>query len=65
MSISKIDADREIIDHGLHEVHTEVTAVRLEKYVEFAEAVREWATTTTEGIAAATMLRLLEKVDSE
>lgn len=63
MSISMIDADREVIDKGLHEVHTEVTTKRFEKYVEFAEELRDWALTTTEGAAAATILRLLERVD--
>jgi hypothetical protein len=63
MSISKIDADREAIEHGLHEAHPEVTEERFEKYVEFAETLRHWAQTTTEGAASATVLRLLEKVD--
>lgn len=63
MSISMIDADREVIDKGLHEVHTEVTAKRFEKYVEFAEELRDWALTTTEGTAAVVVLHLLKKVD--
>ena len=65
MSDGMIDMDREVIEHGLHEVHTEVTAKRFEKYVSLAETLRHWAQTTTEGAAAATVLRLLEKVDNQ
>lgn len=68
LPLSKIDADKEAINHGLHTLMNslKIVSVRLEKYVEFAIAVRSWAAnTTTEGRAAAQVLDLLKKVDEE
>lgn len=64
-SFSQIDVDLEIIDKGLHLVHPEVTASRFERYVKTVAALRDWATTTDQGLAAAAVLQLLEPVDRE
>lgn len=65
LPLSKIDADKEALDHGLHTrmAYLELVSARLEKYVEFAIAIRNWANTTTG--AAAQALDLLKMVDEE
>ncbi len=63
--LNSLDNDKEAIEYGLHlQEHQQlVVAGRFEKYVEFAGAVRDWAKTTTEGVAASEMLGLLKKVE--
>ena len=63
----KIDADQQAIDVGFHtqEMYKELVQERLEKYVQFAAAVRRWAYSTSEGRAAAEILDLVATVDNQ